>query len=48
LKEEQDLLIREMINFMAYYRDIVLNKLEAQHHEIKERIGKINDVKLYR
>ena len=39
LKEEQDLLIREMINFMAYYRDIVLNKLEAQHHEIKEKIG---------
>ena len=40
LKEEQDLLIREMINFMVYYRDIVLNKLEAQHREIKEKIGK--------
>ncbi|CAB3987500.1 Hypothetical predicted protein [Paramuricea clavata] len=43
LKKEQTLLIREMMNFMGYYRDNVLNNLEKQHDEIRETIeNKLN------
>ena len=42
-KEEQDLLIKEMVNFMTYYRDIVFKKLIIQQKEIEETFGKYND-----
>ena len=41
LKEEIELLLKEMVDFMAYYRDHVLEKLETQHLEIRETIGSV-------
>lgn len=41
LKEEIELLLKEMVDFMAYYRDHVLEKLETQHLEIRESIGSV-------
>ncbi|XP_028415543.1 uncharacterized protein LOC114538615 [Dendronephthya gigantea] len=41
LTEEQDLLIGEMVNFMAYYRDNVLSELDTQQKGIKEMIESI-------
>ncbi len=41
LKEEQDLLLGEMVNFMAYYRDKLLRKLDTHQKDIEETIGSI-------
>ena len=38
LKEEIELPLKEMVDFMAYYRNHVLQQLETQHLEIRETI----------
>jgi hypothetical protein len=41
VKEEKVLLLKEMTNFMTFYRDDVLPKLREQDSQIRDTIGTV-------